>query len=68
MTAPQLFPKPKRTWRLKQPRKDAIRFRAEVAEAQLAYARTPWWWRIWHRISSRLREADSPVPNPKESP
>lgn len=33
----QLFPKPKRTWRLKQPRKDEIRWRAELAEARAAY-------------------------------
>lgn len=57
MKPQQLFPKPPK--RMKQPRKDAIRLRAELAEAQLAYTRTPWWWRLWHRIDSRIRN-DSP--------
>jgi hypothetical protein len=52
-----LIPKPPK--RMKQPRKDAIRWRAELAEAQLAYARTPRLWRIWHRIASRLRKDDT---------
>lgn len=34
----QLFPKPRRTFRMKQPRKDAIRWRAELGEARAAYA------------------------------
>jgi hypothetical protein len=51
---PELFPKPPK--RMKQPRKDAIRWRAELAEAQLAYRSTPVWWRIWHRIASRIRK------------
>lgn len=50
--------KPKRKWALKQPRKDAIRRRAEIAEAMLAYQRTPRWWRIWHRIWARVIEVD----------
>jgi hypothetical protein len=51
---PQLFPKPPK--RMKQPRKADIRWRAELAEAQLAYLRTPRWWRIWHRLASRLKK------------
>lgn len=35
--AEQLFPKPPR--RMRQPRKDAIRWRAELGEAQAAYER-----------------------------
>lgn len=53
---PQLIPKPPR--RMLQPRKDAIRRRAEVAEARLAFERTPRWWRIWHRIWARVIEVD----------
>ncbi len=54
MAAAQLFPKlPKR---MKQPRKDTIRWRAELAEAQLAYPTTPR-WRLWHRIASRIRKS-----------
>src|SRR5690606_38215708 len=41
MKQPQLIPKPKKRWRLKQPRKDAVRLRAELAEARLALASTP---------------------------
>lgn len=37
MKADQLFPKPPK--RMKQPRKDEVRWRAELAEAQLAYHR-----------------------------
>lgn len=50
----QLFPRLPR--RMKQPRKDDIRWRAELAEAQLAYRTTPLWWRLWHRIASRLKK------------
>lgn len=56
---PQMFPKPPR--RMKQPRKDSIRFRAEVAEARLAYERTSIWWRIWHRIWARVVDVDKPA-------
>lgn len=52
----QLFPRQPR--RMKQPRKDAIRYRAELAEAQLAFQRTPLWWRLWRRIWARLVEVD----------
>lgn len=54
MKTEQLFPKPPK--RMLQPRKDAIRWRAELAEAQLAYRSAPRWWRIWHRIASRIRK------------
>ena len=47
---------PREPRRMKQPRKDAIRLRAELAEARLAFERTPRWWRIWHRIYSRIRK------------
>lgn len=53
---PQLFPKPPR--RMKQPRKDSIRRRAELAEAQLAYRATPRLWRLGHRLFARLVETD----------
>lgn len=56
MTAPQLFPKPPR--RMKQPRKDAIRWRAELAEARLAFHTTPRWWRLAHRFWARIVEVD----------
>lgn len=58
MSVPQLFTKPKRTWRLKQPRKDAVRLRAELAEARHAYDTTPRLWRLWHRGYARLVETD----------
>lgn len=54
MKQDQLIPKPPR--RMKQPRKDAIRWRAEIAEARLAFHTTPRWWRLWHRIVARLRK------------
>ena len=57
MKQQQLIPKPPR--RMKQPRKDAIRLRAELAEARLAFHTTPVWWRLWHRIAARLRK-DAP--------
>jgi hypothetical protein len=41
-----------------QPRKDRIRWRAEIAEAQLAFHRTPRWWRLWNRARARLVETD----------
>jgi hypothetical protein len=53
---PQLFPKPTRVMR--QPRKDSIRFWWQVALAELAIARTPWWWPTFHRIRARLLETD----------
>lgn len=56
--APQLFPKPPRHWRMKQPKKDHFRWRAELAEAQLAYRTTPHWWRLWHRLAARIRKGD----------
>jgi len=55
----QLFPKPRK--RMKQPRKDAIRWRAELAEALLAFHLTPRWWRLWHRLASRLRSERKPT-------
>ena len=58
MTAQQLFPRPPK--RMRQPRKDAIRLRAELAEARLAYERTPMWWRLWRRIWVRIVEVDPP--------
>jgi hypothetical protein len=45
----QLIPKPPK--RMLQPRKDVFRWRAELAEAQLAYLRTP----LWRRLLSRVR-------------
>lgn len=56
MKTGQMFPKPPR--RMKQPRKDAVRRRAEVAEARLAYASTPRWWRLWNRLRVRVVETD----------
>lgn len=56
MSVPQLFPKPPR--QMKQPRKDSIRFWWAVALAELAYARTPRWWRWWHRAYARVVETD----------
>lgn len=56
MAQPQLFPKPPK--RMLQPRKDAIRLRAELAEAHLAYRATPRWWRLWRRLFTRLVETD----------
>lgn len=50
-----LFPKPKRTWQLKQPRKNDLRWRMELAEAQLAYLRAPLWLRAWRQITARIR-------------
>ena len=52
----QLIPKPPK--RMKQPRKDAIRLRAELAEAQLALRATPRRWRLWHRLFARVVETD----------
>lgn len=54
MKQQQLIPKPPK--RMKQPRKDEIRRRAELAEARLAFHTTPVWWRLWHRIAARLRK------------
>ena len=50
----QLFPRPPK--RMKQPRKDEIRRRAQLAQARLAFHTTPVWWRRWHRIAARLRK------------
>ena len=52
----QLIPKPPR--RMKQPRKDAVRRRAELAEARHARDTTPRWWRLWHRAYARMVETD----------
>lgn len=53
----QLIPKPPK--RMKQPRKDVIRWRAELAEATLAYRTTPHWWRLWHRVVARIRKGEN---------
>lgn len=37
--APQLFPKPPKKWRLRQPRKDELRRQLEVARAETAWER-----------------------------
>ncbi|HSD16830.1 MAG TPA: hypothetical protein VLC71_06140 [Thermomonas sp.] len=55
MTA-QLFPREPR--RMKQPRKDEIRLRLEISEAQAVLRDTPLWWRVWHRIWARMVEVD----------
>lgn len=52
----QLIPKPPR--RMKQPRKDEIRRRLEVAEAEAIVGSTSVWWRLWHRAWARLVEVD----------
>jgi hypothetical protein len=57
MKQTQLIPKPPR--RMRQPRKDELRRRLEVAEARLAFHTTPRWWRLWHRIAARFRK-DAP--------
>lgn len=49
---PQLFPKPPR--RMKQPRKDEIRWRAELGEAKAAYAEE-----ARRRADKALLEADA---------
>jgi hypothetical protein len=41
-----------------QPRKDTLRRRLAVAEARAAFAETPYWWRIWHRIRARVVETE----------
>ena len=56
MNQPQLIPKPPR--RMKQPRKDTIRRQKELAEARLALASTPRWWRLWNRLRVRVVETD----------
>lgn len=56
MKTGQMFPKPPR--RMKQPRKDSIRRRAELAEAQLAYRATPRLWRLGFRLFARVAETD----------
>ncbi len=60
-TQPQLIPKPPR--RMLQPRKDEIRRRLEVAQAQAAFDATPRWWRLWHRLWVRLVEAEPKTAN-----
>ena len=71
----QLFPRQPR--RMKQPRKDEIRLRLEIAQAQSVLRDTPLWWRLWHRIWVRIVEVDriadaSPPhrnpPPPKQEP
>ena len=56
MTQPQLIPKPPR--KMLQPRKDEIRRRLEVAQAELDYRSTPRWWRLWWRGYARVVETD----------
>jgi hypothetical protein len=58
-TQPQLIPKPPR--RMLQPRKDEIRRRLEVSQAQAAFDATPRWWRLWHRVWARVVEVDSEI-------
>lgn len=53
--SPQMFPKPPR--RMRQPRKDAIRWRAELAEARAAYAEADR-DELLARTNAALREAD----------
>lgn len=43
--------------RMKQPRKDAIRWRAELAEAQRAFLAAPIWVRLFPRLTARLRSS-----------
>lgn len=43
---------------MKQPRKDTLRRRLEVAQAELTYRTTPRWWRLWHRAFARVVETD----------
>ena len=52
----QLIPKPPR--RMKEPTKDRVRLRAELAEAREAVAKTPRWWRLWWRGFARVVETD----------
>lgn len=56
MKQAQLIPKPPR--RMRQPTKDRVRLRAELAEAHLALASTPRWWRLWNRLRARVVETD----------
>ncbi len=56
---PNLIPRAPR--RILQPRKDEIRRRLEVSEAQAAFDSTPRWWRLWRRIWVRLVEVDPPA-------
>lgn len=58
MKQPQLIPKPKRRWRMKQLPKSTWRHRAELAEARLAFRETPRWWRLWNRVHARVVETD----------
>ena len=52
----QLFPRQPR--RMKQPRKDEIRLRLEIAQAQAVLRDTPLWWRLWRRVWVRIVEVD----------
>ncbi len=56
MNQGQLIPKPPR--RMLQPRKDTLRRRLEVAQAELDYRSTPRWWRLWWRGYARVVETD----------
>lgn len=49
----QMFPKPPK--RMLQPRKDEIRWRAELAEAQRAYLAAPFWVRMFPRLTAPMR-------------
>jgi hypothetical protein len=49
----QLIPKPPK--RMKQPRKADIRWEKELAEAQLAYLRTPFWRRLVSVLRAKFR-------------
>lgn len=54
---------PRQPKRMKQPRKDEIRRRLEVAQAQAAFDATPRLWILWHRVWARLVEVDRPSSN-----
>lgn len=54
----QLIPRAPRHWRMKQLPKATWRWRAELAEAQLALRRAPRWWRLWHRAFARVVETE----------
>lgn len=63
-TQPPLIPRPPR--KMRQPRKDELRRRLEVAQAQAAFDATPLWWRLWHRVWVRLVEVDAPHSPPTD--
>ena len=58
MTQPDLIPKPRRHWRMKQAPKDEVRRERDVARAELAFHLTPTWWQWWHRAYARVVETD----------